>query len=100
MQMEEESAAAAVVSTLLGAVEAGDWPLAGEAGWALEMMGGWSRRLASGIGCAAGSGRACQAGWLAACCPAVLWGRRSGCGREAAWRRCLPRALLRAGWLC
>ena len=49
-QMDEEGAAAAVVSTLRGATEAGDWPLAGEAAWALELMGGMSRRLASGIG--------------------------------------------------
>jgi hypothetical protein len=48
--MEEEGAPAAVVAALHAAVEAADWPLAGDAAWALELMAGHSRRLTSGIG--------------------------------------------------
>lgn len=50
VQMEEEGVPAAVIATLHGATEAGDWPLAAEAAWALELMGGMSRRLTSSIG--------------------------------------------------
>lgn len=49
MQLEREHAAAAVVSTLRGAVEVGDWALAGEAAWALELMAGYSRSLTRAI---------------------------------------------------
>jgi hypothetical protein len=49
-QMMDEGAAVAVVSTVVGALEAEDWPLAGEAAWALELMAGFSRRLTSKIG--------------------------------------------------
>ncbi|KAI3427181.1 hypothetical protein D9Q98_007118 [Chlorella vulgaris] len=47
--LEREHAAAAVVSTLRGAVEVGDWALAGEAAWALELMAGYSRSLTRAI---------------------------------------------------
>lgn len=50
LQMEAQGVPAAVVATLRSALDAGDWPLAGEAAWALELMAGNSRRLTSAIG--------------------------------------------------
>lgn len=50
VQMEAQGVPAAVVAALRSAVDANDWPLAGEAAWALELMAGTSRRLTSAIG--------------------------------------------------